>query len=59
MEFFGSRLIWTAIEQIIDPDVGDVLIDEEPNLNNEPLILTDEQPSTSGKNLPNEIEYAD
>lgn len=59
MEYFGSRLIWTDIEEVIDPELGDTLNDEdtssnEPNSNNV-------QPSTSRatSNLPNEIQYAD
>lgn len=57
MEFFGSRLVWSPIDRIIDPEIVDEFNDH-----------TDDQPSTSGINNqnqtstsvdPNEIEYAD
>lgn len=59
MEYFGSRLVWNAVEEVIDPDMGDVVNNEEP-IPNEPN-LNNEEPSTSGanSNLPNEIQYAD
>lgn len=56
MEYFGSRLIWTSIENIIDPEN-----DEHLNEHNEADTDNHEdqsQPSTSReKTLPNEIEY--
>lgn len=58
MEYFGSRLVWAPIENVIDPERGDNLnenADENQNENDtENMTFT-----SKSNNLPNEIEYAD
>lgn len=57
MEYFGSRLVWTSVENVIDPendyiDQQNDADDERSNRN------SSNQPSTStAHNPPNDIEY--
>lgn len=54
MEFFGSRLIWSSIDDVVDPEMGNDFNKDDEGANDEP--------STSGTQKPippNEIEYDD
>ncbi|XP_031624988.1 chromobox protein homolog 1-like [Contarinia nasturtii] len=53
MEYFGSRLAWTSVENIIDPHVDDEVDHDDESFQLPSKSKT--MPSTS--NAPNDIEY--
>lgn len=70
LEYFGTRLVWTSIDTIIDPENDDNLNEpgdqNNPHDQNKPSNSKDvpNMPSTSGQNnsslakkKPNDIEY--
>lgn len=58
MEFFGSRTVWTELNNIVDPDVND---DSAENAADD--TGDEHRPSTSQleqlQKCPNDIEYED
>lgn len=57
MEYFGSRLVWSSIENIIDPE-NDDNVDYDDDLDDDhdkQMASTSEQSRQNP--LPNEIEY--
>lgn len=54
MEFFGRRLVWSSIENIIDPENVDEFNEDTDNEQNKDVQIP---PTTQKNNPPNEIEY--
>lgn len=57
MEYFGSRLVWAPLENIVEPDDLNVdVCDERPD--NEDGTASNPVPTSQLDEIPNEIEYS-